>query len=450
LSRAVEANFDGIVGPTHNYAGLAWGNLASQRHRATRSNPRAAALEGLAKMKTIADLGVEQYVLPPHERPDVEALRRLGFTGDDARVLARAGREEPEALAACASASAMWVANAATVAPSADAPDGRVHVTPANLVAFPHRSLETATTARVLGLILHDRDRFVHHAPLRATLGYADEGAANHMRLAASHGAPGVHVFTYGRSAGDRDAVSRRYAARQTLEASRAVARLHGLDAGAIVLVRQSPQAVDAGVFHNDVAAVSNEHVLLFHERAWSERVSVLAELREKLRTRCGVEPVFVEIRESELPLSVAVDTYLFNSQLVTLADGSMCLVYPAECDRDPATRRILEELPSRAAPIRQVCAVEVRQSMRNGGGPACLRLRVELTAEERAGVHDGARLTGDLYRHLVDWVGRHYRDRLVPGDLADPALLEESRAALDELTGILALPSLYEFQKAP
>ena len=146
----VEANFDGLPGPTHNYSGLARGNLAAERNKSLVANPRRAALQGLAKMKALAARGFVQAVLPPHERPDVAALRALGFAGNDSALLAAAARQAPHLLAACSSAAAMWVANAATVSPSGDTADGRVHLTPANLVAHFHRSLEAATTTRVL------------------------------------------------------------------------------------------------------------------------------------------------------------------------------------------------------------------------------------------------------------------------------------------------------------
>ncbi|MFI5381031.1 MAG: N-succinylarginine dihydrolase, partial [Tepidisphaerales bacterium] len=161
-----EVNFDGIVGPTHNYAGLAWGNLASQEHGGSVSNPRAAALEGLAKMKLLADLGLKQAVLPPQERPDLEALRRLGFSGSDGQILERVHTADPILLAACSSASSMWAANAATVSPSADTADQRVHFTPANLVSQLHRSLEAQPTSIILKRIFQDDGCFVHHPPL--------------------------------------------------------------------------------------------------------------------------------------------------------------------------------------------------------------------------------------------------------------------------------------------
>src|SRR3954469_13600147 len=129
---AYEVNFDGLVGPTHNYAGLSYGNVASMKHKLSVSNPRQAALEGLEKMKFLASLGVKQAVLPPHERPHLQTLRRLGFSGSDADVLRTAQQRDPTLLAMVSSASTMWTANAATISPSADSEDHRAHFTPAN------------------------------------------------------------------------------------------------------------------------------------------------------------------------------------------------------------------------------------------------------------------------------------------------------------------------------
>ena len=164
-----KVNFDGIPGPTHNYAGLAHGNLAATRNASLVANPREAALQGLAKMHALAGRGYAQAVVPPHERPFLPALRTLGFAGTDAQVIAAAAREAPRLLAASSSAAAMWAANAATVSASADTADGRVHFTPANLVSHFHRSLEAATTTRVLRAIFADtafhRSRAVARRP---------------------------------------------------------------------------------------------------------------------------------------------------------------------------------------------------------------------------------------------------------------------------------------------
>ncbi|HZL35257.1 MAG TPA: N-succinylarginine dihydrolase [Tepidisphaeraceae bacterium] len=445
---AQEFNFDGIVGPTHNYAGLSVGNLASQIHRGAVSNPRAAALEGLAKMHALAKLGVGQAVLPPLERPDLPALRRLGFSGSDANIVAQARARAPVLLASCYSASSMWVANAATVSPGADTADGRVHFTPANLVTQFHRSLEPPATARVLRAIFRGERVFAHHAPLPAAAHFGDEGAANHMRLCQTGGSPGIEIFAYGRCAFDSAPNGPKiYPARQTRAASQAVARLHELDPSRTLFVRQNPAAIDAGAFHNDVVAVANENVLFFHAQAFADSAQAVGDLRATFTRCCGDEPVLIEVTQDEVPLADAVRSYLFNSQLVTLPQGGMALVCPMQCREIASSRAFLERLGQAGTPIKAVHFVEVRQSMNNGGGPACLRLRVALTEEQRAGVLPGVFLTDALYDALTAWVNRHYRDRLHPDDLADPKLIEESRAALEELTRILGIGNIYPFQ---
>lgn len=441
---AVEVNFDGLVGMTHNYAGLAFGNLASQRSAGAAANPRAAAQQGLRKMKVLHDLGLKQAVLPPHERPAIDVLRRLGFGGHDADVLAGAAHAAPRLLAACCSAASMWAANAATVSPGADTADGQVHFTPANLINGLHRAIEPPTTARALQAVFADESRFVHHAPLPAVEPLADEGAANHTRLCSEYGAAGVELFVYGKSAFDSGPAPRHYPARQTLEASQAVARLHGLDRQRTVFAQQSPQLIDAGVFHNDVIAVGNAHVLLHHERAFVDSPAV----HRQLQCAFGEPPLcFIVVPEARISVAQAVDSYLFNSQLVTLPTGDMALIVPEECRRSAPVWDWLSELLEQQTPIRRLVVVDVKQSMRNGGGPACLRLRVVLTDAELAAVNTGVFLDEALFATLGAWIDRHYRDRLTAADLVDPALLMESRTALDELTEILQLGPIYPFQ---
>ena len=445
---AYEVNFDGLVGPTHNYAGLAYGNLASTKNRNTISHPRAAALEGLAKMKFLLDLGLKQAVLPPQERPNVSALRRLGFAGSDAQVLERAGREAPLLLASCSSASSMWAANAATVSPSSDTMDGRVHFTPANLASQLHRSLETKETSRILRAIFHDESAFAHHDPLPATPALGDEGAANHTRLASAYGSPGLEIFTYGRSASVDLSAPKRFPARQSLDASTAVARLNQLDARRTIFVQQNPAAIDAGAFHNDVVAVGNLNVLLFHQAAYAN-ACFAAESRKKFASLSGADLNLIEVSELEVPLVDAISSYLFNSQLVSLPDGSMAMICPTECRVTASSWAFLDRLTEMETPIKSVHFVDVRQSMKNGGGPACLRLRVVLSEPEIQKTAQGVFLTADLYEKLTAWVNRHYRESVSPADLADPHLLTESRSALDELTKLLGLGTLYDFQQA-
>ncbi|HJK99034.1 MAG TPA: N-succinylarginine dihydrolase [Polyangiaceae bacterium LLY-WYZ-14_1] len=447
-----EVNFDGLVGPTHNYAGLAEGNLAAAENRARTSNPRAAARQGLDKMRLLVELGLVQGVLPPQERPRVRALRALGFAGGDRAVIEAAGREAPHLLAGASSASSMWAANAATVTPSVDASDGRLHLTPANLQHHFHRSLEAAATERALRAVFWDETRFVVHSPLPAVPAFGDEGAANHTRLAAGHGAPGLHLFTFGRAAFDREAPApSRFPARQTREASEAVARRHGLPPEATVWVQQNPSVVDQGVFHNDVIAVGNEDVLLVHEAAYLGGAAVFVSLRERFRARSGgAELRVVRVPEAEVGVDEAIRTYLFNTQLLTLPGGEgTLLLAPAECQESDSVRRLLDRyVEDPEHPIDRVRYVDVRESMRNGGGPACLRLRVTMTDAELGAANQGVLLTPDRLDGLEAWVDRHYRDRLAPADLMDPELLDEGRRALDELTGLLELGSLYEFQR--
>jgi succinylarginine dihydrolase len=445
MQTAREYNFDGLVGPSHNYAGLSFGNVASFSNVKSASNPRQAALQGLAKMRALAARGFGQALLPPHARPDFRMLRRIGFAGSDADVLARAWREAPVILACAYSASPMWTANAATVSPSADSFDGRAHFTAANLNNKLHRAGEHAQSTRTLRALFGDERRFAVHDALPSTPAFGDEGAANHARLAAGHGDKGVQLFVYGRVEFDPSAPApKRYPARQTLEASQAIARLHKLDASRTVFAAQNPGVIDQGVFHNDVIAVGNGNVLFYHEQAFDDEAAVLNKLRTAMD---GVGARFAPVRVDTraVPVADAVSSYLFNSQLLSKPDGAMALVIPHECRENDAVSRYLEQLVADDGPVDELIEFDLRQSMRNGGGPACLRLRVALTEAEAQAMHQGVIMTEALYARLVEWVGAHYRDRLEPNDLADPQLAIECALALEELMRILGLPGLYD-----
>jgi succinylarginine dihydrolase len=433
----VEACFDGIVGPTHSFAGLSPDNPESHASRGAPSNPRAAALQGLAKMATVRELGGLQAVLPPAPRPDLRTLRRLGFSGRDEEVIARAGRDAPELLATCSSASSMWAANAATVIPSTDSEDGRAHVVVANLAHTLHRSLEARTTELALRDVLRS-DRFVVHPPLPASLG--DEGAANHLRLTAADGGV-LHLFAWGRQALAPSAQR----GRQAREASEALARLGRLPSFTSVLAKQSPRALEAGAFHTDLLAASAPGLWWVHEAAFDNQASVLAAVRNALGPSLRV----VEVSEAELPLAEALSTFVFNTQLVTAPDGSITALVTERATSSPAARAALARLREEVPAVREVRALDVGESLRNGGGPACLRLRVPLAPSDVNSIAAGVWLREGLERRLRDLIARRWRDRLVPSDLADPALARESLEALDELTAILGLGSLYDFQQA-
>ncbi|MBW0001258.1 MAG: N-succinylarginine dihydrolase [Verrucomicrobia bacterium] len=441
-----ETNFDGLVGPTHNYAGLSFGNYASMRSRAAVSNPQAAALQGLAKMRVVAGFGVCQAVLPPLARPALGTLRRLGFTGTRAQVIEKACRVAPELLIACYSASSMWSANAATTTPSLDAEDGRVHFTPANLVTNFHRSLEAAETAALWQAIFANPEHFTHHPPLPANLVLSDEGAANHTRLASRHGLPGIHLFVHGRT-GFAPLTEGHFPRRQTLEAGEVVARMHALSLERVVHARQNPAAIEAGAFHNDVIATGNERVFLYHQLAFADPSQVSKRLAQAY---AGVSEDAFCLREiTGFSLGDAVRSYFFNSQLLTLPDGAMLLLAPEECRAVPPVAEVIGALiADPECPINQVQFVNLRESMRNGGGPACLRNRVVLSDVERAGLSGRVLFDQGLDAALTSWIKKRYRIALSWDDLRDPQFPGEIETALDELTQILQLGSIYPFQQ--
>ena len=413
-ARMIEINFDGIVGPTHNYAGLSLGNLASTKNAGLVSRPRAAALQGVAKMRANIALGLTQGILLPHRRPNGAWLEALGTDA------AQAGALWP----AASSASAMWAANAATVSPAPDTADGRCHLSVANLVTMPHRSHEWPGTLAQLRLAFANEEAFAVHGPVPAPFG--DEGAANHMRLCEAHGGPGVEVFVHGEGGGP-------FPARQHLQASAAIARRHGLHNA--LFVRQSDEAIAAGAFHNDVVAVANEHVLFAHEQAFADKQRFFADLRDRLPS---VE--IIEVPADAVSLSDAIASYLFNAQLVTLPDGGMALILPTEAQGVGRVWPWLETLVAGNGPIRRLVPVDVRESMANGGGPACLRLRVvcdPATVDPRFLVDD-ARLD-----RIADVIATHWPEHVTPHEIATLGAWPAAVAAREALLSALDLSAL-------
>jgi succinylarginine dihydrolase len=445
-----EVNFDGLVGPTHNYAGLSYGNVASLSNASAASSPKQAAKQGLKKMKALADLGMIQGVLAPQERPDIDSMRRLGFSGTDANVLASAAKQAPAIFQACCSASSMWTANAATVSPSGDTADGKVHFTPANLTNKYHRSLEPQVTGRILKATFSDEQHFAHHLHLPDNEHFGDEGAANHTRLCAEYGGEGLEVFVYGRHAFDNSKPApTKYPARQTYEACQAVARLHGLKDQNVVYIQQNPDVIDQGVFHNDVISVGNQNVLFYHEQAFHQTQAALDEIQNKfVACSSGKHMNFIRVDSKDVSVQDAIDTYLFNTQIITLANGEMAIIAPTNCEENAAVSSYLASLVQQDTPIKQVLYFDVKESMRNGGGPACLRLRVAMTDKELAAVNQNTLINDVQFERLNQWVDKHYRDELQVADLVDPQLLLESRTALDELTQLLKIGSVYPFQQ--
>ncbi len=441
MTSYVEVQWDGLIGPTHHYAGLSHGNVASETHALSVSHPRQAALQGLQKMQAVHRLGIPQYVVPPHPRPNRALLTALGFDGSFQQQLNAAWAKDPALVRAAWSASSMWVANMATVSPASDTADDALHLTPANLASTLHRRQEAEFSHYLLQRLFGDVA--VVHPPLASGEALADEGAANHMRFAATHGDPGVEVFVYGRD--DTDGAGdgpEHYPARQTRAACEAIIAAHQLPPEQAILVRQHPRAIDAGVFHNDVIAMSNGTVLIYHEYAFADAEIFLDTLRQALAPAVLTA---VQVTEEALPLDEAVSSYLFNSQLLTLSDGSMCIVAPEECRRSVAAKRLLDRwVAASDIPISAVHYLDVRESMQNGGGPACLRLRVVMPEASLVSLPPSLAFSDELHAVLSSWVETHYRESLTPDDLRDAALADEIQVALAALETLLDMPGLY------
>ena len=435
-----EINFDGLIGPTHNYAGLSQGNLASQKYFNQTSNPQAAALQGLDKMRLIMDQGIPQGFFLPHERPHLHTLRKLGFGGTDEEVINQAAKRNPALLKNVYSASSMWAANAATFSPSIDSYDQNIHITPANLNSMFHRSIEHEFTKVQLELMFGVAAQV--HIPIKNISGYGDEGAANHLRVSAQHLTPGFQIFVFGSSAFE---VHQGIIARQAEEISQAVSSQHQLDPDRVLFLKQNEQAINSGSFHNDIVSLANEEVFIFHQEAFADRVELERALHHLKDHVKGFHPI--EILSEDISLDNLVSSYLLNSQLITVDNNEMMMLLPEEVQNHANCMRWLEEIKS-SSPIKHIEFVDIRQSMMNGGGPACLRFKAVVNNDEFDQLNEKFLLSPKKLMDLRALVSKHYRDKLNPEDLLDIKLMHESYTFLDELTQLLGLGAIYNFQK--
>jgi len=442
-----ELNFDCLVGPTHFFGGLSVGNLASTNNQRRLSSPKRAALQGLNKMKYLADQGFLQAVLPPHDRPHIQTLRKLGFSGSPEYIISQAFELIPELFIKLCSSSSMWAANAATICPSKDALDNKIHITPANLVTMFHRSLEAEFNFKIFKIIFSNPDYFTVHSPLPAHDLFSDEGAANHNRLCETHDGLGLHIFVHGKESSILKQPSKIYPARQSLLANQALVRNHALDPKQIIHCAQNPLAIDAGAFHNDVVCVTNEHLMLVHELAFYEQEQIIINIINKYEILNKKSPIIIVISQQELPIQHAVSSYLFNSQILTKADKSMILFAPAESEHDIYAQQIIANLINSNNPINQVKFFDISESMANGGGPACLRLRVPINQQELNMLNPKIFLTQELYNNLNNIINKYYPEDLKIEYLFDPVFIKQTQEALDNISQALGLSPLYNWQ---
>jgi succinylarginine dihydrolase len=429
----IEVNVDRIVAPTHHHGGLGVANRAAWRNRHLVSSPRAAALQGIRKMRLAADAGAVQLALPPTPRPDRAVLARMGVSSS--RL---ADTDVRDLVAASSSSASMWVANSATFTSSIEAADGRPHLTPANLVSSFHRASEVRHTTRLLRRVF-DPARFVHHPALPASMAVRDEGSANHFCLARGPSQRGVHLFVFGARVLGEPARAGGEHARQTHEASAAIARLHRLDPQRTVFGQESRQAIAAGAFHADLVMLACGEILFFHEDSLADNEAVEAELTCKYREATGRQLHLLAVPHSMLTLEQAIDSYVFNSQVVEARSGGRLLLAPAQAETMAAARHALKMLVEHpASAIDALHFVELTESMNNGGGPACLRLRLALTPAEVASLPPRMRIDSERCRELEAWVERSYRSELSIEDLGSAALVDECERAQVSIAEIL------------
>jgi succinylarginine dihydrolase len=436
-----EVNFDGLIGPTHNYSGLSEGNNASKENYSSPSNPKKAALQGIKKAETLISYGSQQGFFLPHERPFIPGLKKLGFNGTDEEILSLAFRHSKVLLNNFSSASSMWAANAATISPSPDTQDNKIHLTPANLNSMFHRSIETEFTYQQCKIIF-PKEYFEIHNPAVSISGYGDEGAANHLRISKSNNEKGFEIFVYGESGFKID---KTLVKRQALEVSRSIAINHKLDMENTFFLQQKHQAIEEGSFHNDIVSLSNKNVFIAHEDAFQNRDD-LKKMLNILESKID-NFQYIEISNSEIPLKDIISSYLLNSQLITNVDNEMQLILPDEVKEYDNCLSWLDKL-KQISDVKLFDYVDIRQSMMNGGGPACLRLKVILNDEELESLNQNFLMNNERLESIKLLIEKEYRDVLYPDDLKDPSLLDESRRVLDELTKIFGTGSIYEFQK--
>ena len=404
-----EVQLDTLVGPTHHFAGLSLGNIASMENKGIISSPKKAALQGLEKMNVVMELGIPQAFFPPQKRPDLSFLKRVGF-----ETVASAYDKCPELLLAAFSSSFMWTANVATSTPSLDTLDSKHHITPANLGSNLHRHLEVLDTTRMFQQLMANPDYFVLHAALPSVRQLFDEGAANHTRLSPTADTQGLHLFVYGDQ-------TQHFAPRQAKLASESIARLHQLPKERVLILEQNPEVIDEGVFHNDVISVGHLNLFLAHEKTFKNKgaFDLIASTYHDLYQQ---HPLLHIVSEKDLPLQKAIKTYFFNSQILSLPFGRRALLAPQECSEDAEVKSYIEKLPY----FSQVRYISLNESMKNGGGPACLRLRLLLNNLEQKMIPNCFWMDPTRSRLIGDLIEKYYPDTLSIDQLKDKSFLEQ------------------------
>lgn len=323
----------------------------------------------------------------------------------------------------------MWMANAGTCSSRTDTLDGKGRIVIANLTASLHRGQESEERHLQLRYLFQDLDQFEVVQALPSVHPLRDEGAANAMRFWNPKNNRGMYVFVFGEGYSQAKNVShpeiarmlpKVHPSRQTALASQLVARRLGIGDTRSLFVQQLPKAIDAGVFHNDVIATSHEDFLLVHECAYVDQPNSLDRMADIFRKQCHGTLRTLVITEKELSLSEAVATYLFNSQIVTRKDGSWLMLCPVECQESPTASQVLKRIQREEPRIGAIEFVSLRESMANGGGPACLRLRTYASEQEIDELPARTRIQDESLSFLEGVIASEYPETVQLEDFLD------------------------------
>lgn len=404
-----EVNIDSLIGPTHHYGGLAYGNEASMNSKNLMSNPKKAALQGLDKMALLEKLGVHQLIIPPQIRPDVMSLRDLFIDGIC---------KDQSLLSSIYSSSYMWMANAGHFTPGCDSLDKQAHFTVSNFASQCHRQFEIKGHQDILTSLFNDQ--VLMHPPISS--GFSDEGAANDIRLCSFDFKEAISLFVYGRNADDE--ITTFYPCRQTKEAYDVLCLTHRLQLDRVVFAKQHKEAINQGVFHNDVISVGHKNVFLCHEFAFENQDHVLEEVRGKFKKYVKEALYLHVIPNSIITLKECVKSYLFNSQLVDSNEG-LVMIAPKQCEENSNIKIYIDTVLLKETPIKKCFYVDLQESMRNGGGPACLRLKVVLSNDEYKVILSKYQVTPKRLTEIKDIVSDLYPENVTVESFEDSVFLQ-------------------------
>ena len=364
---------DTIPGPTNHFGGHAVGNIASMNSKNNILNPQKAALEWLEKVKKVAMIGGNQFVLPPQRRPLTHKKKTL--TQSDI------------------SSSFIWMANAGLFIPRIDTQLENNQFIPANMKQSEHRNIEHPFHQYWLKKILKYSKCNFHKI-----LDINDEGSANSIRLWHKKNQCGVNIFVYGKP-------NARYPIRQSKSSCEKIINI--TKPRHYILLEQTKEAIDAGVFHNDVIAFGFKNTIICHEKAFSNQKQELKKLKKIFTNSLNAPLNIVEIANNSLSLNAAVKTYLFNSQVIEI-NNKFELICPIEVKENPNSYKITEKWVTNGL-FNKVHFVNIKSSLKNGGGPACLRLCLYLNDNEVKKIPTKFKLDKTKYKKISKIILEHY-----------------------------------------